>query len=221
MYIVTFIQVDLDMVRARRVEAERLVRDATTHREKAEAALAEANEREKSAIRELDFARRVEETILEAATGTAAGGAAEAGRPAARDESVTATPTTPRLDEDQPVAVRPGPLSNMSTKQAIFEVLRAEPGRVWALDQLVTHMQEQGFGGTHNAVHVQLSRLIGSAEGGDLERVRTGFYRAIPKLEGAGDLPEELARDLGLQSNETHEAAHQLMQNSGQEALTG
>jgi hypothetical protein len=68
------------------------------------------------------------------------------------------------------------PTFPLSTRSAAVGVLRDFPSREFALDDLVKTMQSRGYTGTHNAVHVLLSRGISK---GDIPivRVRQGVYK--------------------------------------------
>jgi hypothetical protein len=188
------IRVDLDRVRHEVVKAEAAVERAGEHAEQAERDLQVARNEVAVAEADLAFIRRVERAILDAAVET-------------REDIGLPPLTTPysepgagaELTEAEGTAAPPvdGMYANMPTRGAVLAALRAERGRVWALGQLVAYLQQNGFSGTQNAVHVALSRLKGAADAGDIERVKMGHYRSLP-TGTASDVPEGLARDLGL-----------------------
>jgi hypothetical protein len=161
---VALVQVDLQLIQDRIVAAERRVVAAKVEIEAANA--------------ELDLARQIERAVTSAIVGA------------------PSVPTEPPVDGDVDdeqgnafdVYVMEGPLAGMSTKVAVTTTLRNHRGRVFSLEELVEEMKRNGFSRTSNAVHVQLSRLIGTAGYEDIERVRMGHYQALtPRDPGTTD----------------------------------
>lgn len=66
-------------------------------------------------------------------------------------------------------------LQGLDTKTAVLKMLQVDPARAYALQALHDAMRRRGFQGTHNAVHVAVSRI--RRDGGPIKRVRSGVYQ--------------------------------------------
>lgn len=198
----TFIRVDIERLRAETLAAEHRLGQAVDRRKEAEAVLQNAVDEETHLRQQAEFARLVEERVIAAAedpTPSANRRVTENVEPTEANGAVHSTPADPEVvveaieqNGDKPPVdsfISEGPYTSLSTRQAILDALRSNAGRTFALDELVTFMKERGYTGTHNAVHVQLSRLMGSPEAPDLHRPKQGYYRSK-----SGDDPTEDGR---------------------------
>jgi hypothetical protein len=166
---VTFISVDLTPVRQRIEAARESVEQARQTETAAREALVLAQEATAAAVREMELATELQKVILSYAVQP----------PAPQKEPVADHPAASAATGEER-----GPLTSMGTRAAVLATLTAEPSRIFEMDELVKVMKSGGYRGTHNAVHVQLSRMAAQPDS-RVERVKTGFYRARIPNENA------------------------------------
>lgn len=78
-------------------------------------------------------------------------------------------------------------LRNVPTKEAALRILRDNSDTVFSLQELHEEMERHGYEGTHNAVHVAISRQM--QDGAPIARVHKGHYQYDERGASSDDAP--------------------------------
>jgi hypothetical protein len=152
--------IDLAPVRQRVAAAREALAAAEADIANARTALQAAVDRQVEAVRSLEVASELETTILRFAVPDSNG------------------------HRPEPEVAAVGSLRNKGTREAVVEFLASYPSQPYPLDEMVDAMKTLGFTGSHNAVHVLLSR--GLKDGSiPVQRVRQGVYQYAPRSQSA------------------------------------